>query len=382
MAYEKTINETIPEINYSNEEIRRVLRNNLVIDYFHNRELIEQLARESPLIQANSDLLEELRTLDEKTLEGRVEEAKAKSLLQLNLFTKARCDGNCDICYTFDLRRHCTENQNLELRINEIKGVIDQAREQGARAIYIAGAGEPFCDPNFLEIVDYSKKQGMNVVAFTNGLRLGNDKGLIKKIRKYDNLRLIGKVWHTNQEKNDQLVGVKYGYQKETLKNGRKINIPAYVFDLIQAGVKLAIETCVRPENYESVKNDLIPFCEENSLPFVLEGIFYGGKAKGNGRYKLSKEDVKCLTPHLINHCKRSQYSYAVSNIGEGSHCHANIRVDENGRIIINEENNIRYRSLFDLMHRDKESVKMRYLCVSRCPHYASYKWLRGENDK
>lgn len=381
MIHKKTINETIPEINFLDEEIDEVLRNAMTIDFYCNRALMEQLVRESPLLQAKKGLIDELKALDNESLEARVQEAKKKSLLQLNLFTKAKCDAVCDICYTSDLREYTAKNPDLELKLGEIKEVIDQAKEQGAKAVYVAGAGEPFCDPNFLGIVDYCKEKGMGVVAFTNGLKLGKDKALVEKLKKYDNLRLIGKVWHTEPKENNRLVGVEYTYKTVGLKDGRTLNLPSYLMDLIKAGVKVAIETCVRPVNYDSVKEDLIPFCKENSIPFVLEGIFYGGKAKENKGQELSQEQIESLVPFIVNHCKRSQYAFAVNNVGEGSHCHANIQVDEKEKIIINKENNVRLRSLFELMHEDEESVRMRYLCISLCPHYASYKWMRGEEN-
>ena len=250
-----------------------------------------------------------------------IEEAEKKNgILQLNLFTKAKCNAKCDICYTSDLIKN--RDAESELRLEETLNIIVQAKKIGAKAVFIAGAGEPFLDDNLLGIVHYCKEQGLDLIIFTNGICLENDETLINKIEKYDNLRFICKWWSVNSETNNELIGVKnaYKYDKEIINNN-VVEIPCYIIRLMNHNIKIAIETVARPENFDELDR-IIKFTEEKGIPLVLETVFCEGNACGKDISLTSDQNEK-IQDHLINFCERTRYTISVDNYGGVYHCHA-----------------------------------------------------------
>jgi len=71
-----------------------------------------------------------------------------------------KCPHNCFHCFTDKNRRTLT--------LADIKRVIDEVAEMGAKAIDFLGEGEPTIDPWFFEIVEYTADRGIIPVVFTD----------------------------------------------------------------------------------------------------------------------------------------------------------------------------------------------------------------------
>jgi len=76
------------------------------------------------------------------------------------------CNFRCPYCYVDDM-----PSQADEMTVAEIRDVLVQARELGARKIIVLG-GEPMVYPRLFEMVDFIRDQGMAIEMFTNGSRM------------------------------------------------------------------------------------------------------------------------------------------------------------------------------------------------------------------
>jgi len=93
-------------------------------------------------------------------------------LLTLDLDVGTSCHYNCCFCFATIHRKE----EQLELKADRIKKVIDEASKMGIKTIKIVGAGEPMLFPRLLEIVRYAyEKKKVKCIIFTTGDIFGND---------------------------------------------------------------------------------------------------------------------------------------------------------------------------------------------------------------
>ncbi|MFA6293499.1 MAG: radical SAM protein, partial [Victivallales bacterium] len=84
-------------------------------------------------------------------------------LLSMEIEFSRTCNYKCPYCYVPD-----TAPLQNELAPDEIRSVLRQAAELGARKIVILG-GEPLLYPHLFEMTDYISSLGMTSEVFTNG---------------------------------------------------------------------------------------------------------------------------------------------------------------------------------------------------------------------
>ena len=90
-----------------------------------------------------------------------------RGLLSLELEFTKRCNLRCIYCYS-----SAGDALKEELRLDELIGVIEQARQLGARTIVLLGGGEPFLFPHVKEVIRHIRSVGLSQAVFTNGLLL------------------------------------------------------------------------------------------------------------------------------------------------------------------------------------------------------------------
>lgn len=98
---------------------------------------------------------------------------RKNTLLALSLELTSRCNNNCPHCY-INLPAEDKEALNNELSLDEIVGIVDQARAMGTLWILLSG-GEPLLRKDFSAIYKYIKQKGFLVSLFTNGSLIGAD---------------------------------------------------------------------------------------------------------------------------------------------------------------------------------------------------------------
>ncbi len=92
-----------------------------------------------------------------------------------------RCNNDCLHCWL--VTPSSPETRHSELTTAEWKGIIDQAREMGAREWTISG-GEPLLRADFVELLEYVKEKARWVSVATNGTLI--DAGLARALKGCD----------------------------------------------------------------------------------------------------------------------------------------------------------------------------------------------------
>ena len=94
-----------------------------------------------------------------------------KAMEEIHYLLGNSCDLNCDFCF-WDAK---LADVPLEFK----KRIIDQIVKTGIKRVTLSG-GEPLCASNFLETLEYTKNNGLEVILHTNGLRI--NESLAKQI--------------------------------------------------------------------------------------------------------------------------------------------------------------------------------------------------------
>jgi radical SAM protein with 4Fe4S-binding SPASM domain len=137
-------------------------------------------------------------------------------LLSLELEFTRRCNLRCVYCYS-----SAGEPEPDELRPEEIRSVIAQARDLGARKIILIGGGEPLVYEGLDEVVEYIAGLGMSQILFTNGTLMT---GARARFLKRHGVPVIVKMNSLRPEVQDELAG------------------SAGAFDRMQAGLACLLE--------------------------------------------------------------------------------------------------------------------------------------------
>jgi radical SAM protein with 4Fe4S-binding SPASM domain len=90
-----------------------------------------------------------------------------EGLLSLELEFTKKCNLRCIYCYA-----SAGEALEGEMTLDELIGVIEQARQLGARKIVLLGGGEPFLFPHVKEVIRHIHSLGLSQAVFTNGVLL------------------------------------------------------------------------------------------------------------------------------------------------------------------------------------------------------------------
>jgi radical SAM protein with 4Fe4S-binding SPASM domain len=89
------------------------------------------------------------------------------ALLSLELEFTRRCNLRCVYCYAA-----AGEAARDELSLSELRDVVEQARELGARRIVLLGGGEPLLFHRLPELIEHIAGLGLSQALFTNGILL------------------------------------------------------------------------------------------------------------------------------------------------------------------------------------------------------------------
>ncbi|MFC1627246.1 radical SAM protein [Patescibacteria group bacterium] len=138
------------------------------------------------------------------------------------------CNLNCDFCL-WDTR---LPNSTLKLK----KRIIDQIEKIGIKKVTVSG-GEPLCDPDFFNVMEYMHKKGLKIILHTNGLKI--TKQSIKKIATF-----ISRISLTMDGVNNKTI-----IQMRKNKNITKHTI-FLVKQFHKFGIPVSIKTLITKINY------------------------------------------------------------------------------------------------------------------------------------
>ncbi len=317
------------ERNQENEFIS----NNMTIDYyFGHRKIVEQFAKKRKEFLAH---YQSLRNLSNSELARYVDRARKKSVLLTVVMLTGKCDANCKICCT-----DRTYKDDEELKIEEISPIFKQVKKLGCKTIYIPGEGEPLLDKNIWNILDLSRQMKFNVIIFTNGIILSNNnlarnqwgmtsEEVVRKLSAYP-VYIYHKLWSTDEMLLSELMQIPRGiYSFSTFfingndnKAKRTIMIPKGISLLLKyfPPDRVGIESVVTKQNFQELKNIIIPFIKQSGIKSYIEPLIHGGRCLGIHDYDLESSKHLELHPWLCRlGCRRLGYKVFISNAGYAS---------------------------------------------------------------
>ncbi|OEU58453.1 MAG: radical SAM protein [Desulfobulbaceae bacterium S3730MH12] len=309
--------------------------------------------------------------------EQEIREAVATDrLLSMEIEFSRVCNFRCSYCYV-DEKVEC----NNELSREEIRNVIRQAKELGARKIIILG-GEPSIYPHLVEMLRFLGKENLQIEMFTNGS--GIDKELAGVLAE-EKVRIALKQNSRDEKIQDHLAGKKGAF--------RMIN--RALAALKEAGYPskelfLAISTVICRQNIKELPSMWQWLRAENIEPY-FEVITPQANGRENSWLGVDPEELKELftelsaidkkmfgrkwepQPPLVgNKCMRHQVSCVVTATGDVMPCVGvtialdNIRHNKLASILKNSEviSNLKnYRQMIKGECRSCEKASECYGC-------------------
>lgn len=304
---------------------------------------------------------------------------KRNGLLSMELEFTKKCNLRCVYCYS-----RAGEALENELRLEELKSVIAQAKDLGASKIVLLGGGEPLMYHGIREIVEYIASLGLQQVLFTNGTLIS------EKLARFffeNKVSVVVKSNSLKPEVQDILAGVSGTFQN--IRRGLKhLQAAGYPAD----GLMLGVQTVICRQNIEELPAMWRWAREEGFVPY-FEMLTHQGRAAENAFLNVTLSEVRGVFEQLeamdkeqfgiqwqarptiaAFSCKRHLYSCLVTSQGDVQPCTG---VD----IPIG---NVRRKLLKEILHqspviRDLRNIyqKIEGLCSS-CEHHFECYGCRG----
>jgi radical SAM protein with 4Fe4S-binding SPASM domain len=246
-------------------------------------------------------------------------------LLSMEIEFNQSCNYRCIYCYASD-----NPNRPDELSKEEFIGVINQARELGARKMIILG-GEPMLYPDIMAMIRYIRSLDMEVELFTNGTNI--TQSIAQEL--FDNgVRAVLKMNTFDESLQDTLSGRKGSYLiiQEALKNLKLAGYPSQENPM-------GVSSIICQQNIEELPRMWEWLRDQNILPY-FEMMTPQGGAREHNMLELDSRTIEEFfqkiseidrtkygihwdpKPPLVGgECLRHQFSCAVNSEGYVQSC-------------------------------------------------------------
>jgi radical SAM protein with 4Fe4S-binding SPASM domain len=304
------------------------------------------------------------------------EAVAADRLLSMEIEFSRVCNFRCSYCYVPEKRE-----LSGEFSRDEIKDVLLQAKELGARKIIILG-GEPSIYPHLIEMIRFLKEHNLEIEMFTNGTGVDAE---LAAILAEAQVRVVLKLNSRDRVVQDQLAG----------RTGAFDIIQTAFANLKQAGYPsqdlfLALSTIICQQNINELPEMWMWLRDEGIEPY-FEVITPQENALENSWLSVDSGQLKTLftqlseidqqkygrhwepQPPLVgNKCMRHQVSCLVTASGDVMPCVGvtipldNVRKNKLAHILKNSEvvNNLKnYREMIKGECRDCDKADECYGC-------------------
>ncbi|MCK5617294.1 radical SAM protein [Candidatus Pacearchaeota archaeon] len=255
-----------------------------------------------------------------------IKDAKEKGqLLSMEIEFSSRCNFVCPYCYS---QKHLMCDQ--EMTQDEIKDVLAQAHNLGARKIIILG-GEPLLYPYIFNMIDFIRGLNMGIEMFTNGSQLTDD--VAKKLFSCG-VNVVMKMNSFKEETQDLLTGVNGSFWliKDAFDILKRAGYPS-------ENRYLAVSTVICTHNIDELAQIWIWLRDQNIIPY-FEMLTPQGRFNKNKWLAVDSPRVQNLfqeiaeidrsrygydwdpQPPLVgSQCFRHQYSCLVTSLGDVFPC-------------------------------------------------------------
>jgi radical SAM protein with 4Fe4S-binding SPASM domain len=189
-------------------------------------------------------------------------------------------------CYANSGRRR--EN---ELTLQEIRDVVDQAVDLGARHITVIGGGEPMMHPHIVDIIDYIARKGVTQNLFTNGTVMSPDTAAFLAER---HVAVVTKFNSLRPAVQDALAGVPGTFDRirQTIS---LLQEQGYTRD---ENLPLGLETIICRRNYDELE-EMWRFARDRNMHPYFEVVTFQGRAKKE-RLNVSKKQLQRIFESLL----------------------------------------------------------------------------------
>jgi len=251
--------------------------------------------------------------------------AAAGRLLSMEIEFSRACNFRCVYCYLDDHRAHIDE-----LSRSEIREVILQAKDLGARKIIILG-GEPSIYPHLIEMLRFLGSQGLEIEMFTNGSGVTAE---LASVLAEEKARVVIKMNSRRAEVQDRLAGKKGAFAciSQALETLQRAGYPSPELFLAASTVICrqnidelpALWQWLREQGIEPYFEILTPQANarENTWlavePLELRDLFVQLAVVDRERFGRIWEPQP---PLVGNRCMRHQVSCVVTAMGEVMPC-------------------------------------------------------------
>ena len=276
--------------------------------------------------------------------------AQGGRLLSMEIEFSLRCNFRCRYCYVGQ-----NGQQARELSPEEIRDVILQAKELGARKIIVLG-GEPMVYPRVMDMLGFIRGQGLAAEMFTNGTNMTPENA-----RRLHTLgvQVVLKMNSFDERVQDELAGLRGAYRiiQDAYRNLTEAGFPG-------EGHPMAVSTIICAQNLPEIV-PLWQWLRDRKITPYFEIITPQGNARENNGLEVDLATLHRVfgelseldrsrygiewdpQPPLVgDRCLRHQFSCLVSAFGTVTPCVG----------VTIPVGNIRERSLAEIL-RDSEVI-------------------------
>lgn len=255
-----------------------------------------------------------------------------------------RCNLKCSHCYV-------TIEKRKELSTDEIKGIIDQLKEENCLILNFSG-GEIFTRKDFFEIAWYAKKKKFAIKIFTNGTLI--DKSRAEKISDLKPIRVEITVFSVKSKIHDNITGMPGSLKKslEALSLLSKKNVPLRIKSTLMkqnaSGYKQIIELAESLGAKYQFDLNIIPRIDGLKSTLKLrvnkKGLI---NVLGDPKIRINEKSIFNIPPRGKNHipCNAGHNSCAITAYGDVLPC----------IVLPIKLGSLRKREFFDIWHNSYE---------------------------
>jgi radical SAM protein with 4Fe4S-binding SPASM domain len=193
-----------------------------------------------------------------------------------------RCNLQCAHCY-INLPVADREAHSRELPLSEWRRILDSIVDEGCLWLLLTG-GEPFIRPDFLDLYDYAKRQGLLLTLFTNGTTLTPQ--IADHLAEWPPFSIEITLYGRSQEVYERVTGVPSSYAR--CMGGIEL--------LLERGLPLKLKSMVMTLNQHELPQ-MEAFARELGLDYRFDPVL-NLRLDGNGKpaaCRISPEEVVAL---------------------------------------------------------------------------------------
>ena len=179
-----------------------------------------------------------------------------------------------------------------ELTLEELKDVLKQCAELGARTTSVTGMGEPLLDKKYIPVTEYIHELGLAQALFTNGTLITRE---VAEVLDKNGVSPVVKLNCLVPDIHNELVGKSDGF--ELAWQGLQNILAIYDQPSDESVTRIGIQTLVTKSTVNHIP-ELLKFCRKNRLYPVVDLIIPSGRMmelRNYEEYQITAEENKWL---------------------------------------------------------------------------------------